>query len=289
VRAFLTKTGDIETSQITRIHLPEGRPVRPPMKGPKAQNKGFAYVDLSTAQALQEALGLSEKLLTGRRVLIKDAKNFEGRPEKPNEANNPQGTPSQKIFVGNLGFDTTAEELKEHFSRCGPVAHVHAATFEDSGKSKGYAWVEFEDVESATAAARGWVNVVEDSHATDSDDAASKPDGKKKTRRIWVNKLKGRQLRMEFAEDKATRYKKRFGKEAKKDPSMLDHRDEPADEGQPFNGQEERVDAKRPPLQQLNREARPSKKTKNPGYERSTVQKLTGSIVQAEGKKITFD
>ena len=94
------------------------------------------------------------------------------------------------------------------------------ATFEDSGKCKGYAWVEFESVEAATAAVKGSVLADEDEGTEKEDDSdletpptEKKKKKKQKKKKVWVNRLFGRQLRMEFAEDSASRYKKRFGKD----------------------------------------------------------------------------
>lgn len=290
LRKFLANNTNIQPEQISRLHLPEGRAANAPTRGTKHQNKGFAYIDFTTLEALQEALQLSEKLLSGRRVLIKDSKNFEGRPEKPNEAGNPQGTPSQKIFVGNLGFDTSVEDLKEHFSRCGPVSHVHAATFEDSGKSKGYAWIEFEAIEAAQAAARGWVDIEGEAKEDVEEDSGTRAGTNTRRKRLWVNKLKGRQLRMEFAEDKATRYKKRFGKDASKAAPVSGLEADQVVEG---SGEMKESIHKTSRLPAVERQRKPFRDVNGTstgsGYDRSTVQKLTGSIVEAQGKKITFD
>ncbi|KAL9935476.1 hypothetical protein V8E36_005824 [Tilletia maclaganii] len=58
---------------ITRINMPKGARRH-------EQNKGFAYVDLPDETTLKYCISLSESPLEGRRLLIKDAKNFEGRP-----------------------------------------------------------------------------------------------------------------------------------------------------------------------------------------------------------------
>ncbi len=44
-------------------------------------NKGFCYVDLPSKDMLTAALNLSEQPLDGRKLLIKDGKDFGGRPE----------------------------------------------------------------------------------------------------------------------------------------------------------------------------------------------------------------
>ena len=224
LRKFLTSDTTITDDAITRIHMPT--PKDSPatsQSSAKAQNKGFAYVDFSNQTALDHALSLSESLLAGRRVLIKDCRSFEGRPAKPKEeqdtvASSSTKPPSKRIFVGNLSFDATKEGIKEHFSKCGEVLDVHIATFEDSGKCKGYGWVEFDAIDAGQAAVRGWVDVYQnqdqdnDQGFSSQEDEQSKTKRKPKTRKWWVNKFQGRPLRMEFAEAKEVRYKKRFGK-----------------------------------------------------------------------------
>ncbi|KAH0558609.1 hypothetical protein GP486_004739 [Trichoglossum hirsutum] len=214
LRKFLIESSSITDDQITRVHLPSA--AAHPVQGSKPQNKGFAYVDLSTESVLNEALGLSETLVSGRRVLIKNAKSFEGRPENANDATQASRSntamsgkpPSKRVFVGNLSFDTSEEDLREHFGRCGEIKSVFVATFEDSGKCKGFALVEFEDLKAAEAALRGWVMVPLDEEDTDKENE-KKGNG---MRKWWVNRIRGRALRMEFAEDKVVRYKKRYGK-----------------------------------------------------------------------------
>ncbi|KAL8828920.1 MAG: hypothetical protein Q9191_002311 [Dirinaria sp. TL-2023a] len=232
VRKFITTDTGITQSQITRINIPTPKNSKEP--GTR-KNKGFAYVDLTTKEALAEALSLSEALMGGRRLLIKDAKSFEGRPEKNKEEATPAvpsgKPPSKRIFVGNLGFDTTKEDLQDHFLQCGEVLDLHIATFEDSGKCKGYAWVDFDTIEAGHAAVRGWVNIEQKPEDNDEMESSGEQDGvdlsvknkkKRKTRKWWVNKLHGRPLRMEFAEYKAARYKKRFGKNTSLQTKTID-------------------------------------------------------------------
>ncbi|KAJ5555519.1 Nucleotide-binding alpha-beta plait [Penicillium sp. DV-2018c] len=277
LRMFFTANSDISESDITRIHLPKG-----PERFGRPQNKGFAYVDFSTKKALQEAIGLSEQLMTGRRVLIKDANSYEGRPAKSEtqETTKSGHPPSKRIFVGNLSFDVTRETLEENFSKCGTVTNVHMATFQDSGKCKGYAWVEFEELAAAEAAVRGFMLVKEDDGEeddsdSDSDSATEKKKSKKlkpRMQRVWVNQLMGRRMRMEFAEDASTRYKKRFGKDAEK-----------KDGGAAIT----EVDDESRPRPRDNKKRRES--IDESRYSKETVQKLSGAIVEGRGQKTTFD
>ncbi|RMZ85483.1 hypothetical protein DV737_g728, partial [Chaetothyriales sp. CBS 132003] len=197
---FLTRNS-ISSDSITRLHLPLSEANR-------THSKGFAYVDFASQDIVESAVQLSESLLDGRRLLIKDAKNFQGRPDKPKEEKSISvRPPSRKIFVGNLDFETTVKDVEKHFGVCGPVLKTQVASFEDSGKCKGYAWIEFESLSSAENAMRGWVEVEKPTKGE---------DGKKtmKPKKVWLHRMGNRRLRMEYAEDATTRYKKRFASDA---------------------------------------------------------------------------
>jgi cleavage stimulation factor subunit 2 len=58
------------------------------------------------------------------------------------------------IFVGNLSFDTTEDQLRVLFATVGPVAGVRIVTDKDTNKSKGFAFVEYLDASTALSAIR---------------------------------------------------------------------------------------------------------------------------------------
>lgn len=59
---------------------------------------------------------------------------------------------SQKIYVGNLSYSITNEELNEHFSNFGEVESAKIIMDRDTGRSKGFAFIEMSDKEEALAA-----------------------------------------------------------------------------------------------------------------------------------------
>jgi len=71
--------------------------------------------------------------------------------------NNREGRPSEnnKIFVGNLPWKTTAEQLREMFAVYGKVLSANIVTDKETGKSKGFGFVEMEDATSANNAIEG--------------------------------------------------------------------------------------------------------------------------------------
>lgn len=56
---------------------------------------------------------------------------------------------NNKLYVGNLPFSCTENDLREPFSDCGTVTSVKIITDRDTGKSKGFAFVEMSTEEEA--------------------------------------------------------------------------------------------------------------------------------------------
>ena len=52
---------------------------------------------------------------------------------------------SQNLFIGSLSYDTTDDSLKAHFEHIGAVKSARVITDRESGRSKGFGFVEFED------------------------------------------------------------------------------------------------------------------------------------------------
>jgi RNA recognition motif-containing protein len=58
----------------------------------------------------------------------------------------------KKIYVGNLNFDVTEDEVRQLVEEHGPVENVRIITDRDTGRSKGFAFIEMSDEESASKA-----------------------------------------------------------------------------------------------------------------------------------------
>jgi RNA recognition motif-containing protein len=236
--------GAILGENITRVKLPKSKDKAPPRgrdnRSDQPANRGFAYVDFDGIGPQMAAIALSENELGGRNLLIKDAKSYEGRPKKKDAMDEIAGAAgaagddaakdaNRKVFVGNLSFAVTEDDLWSHFQKCGEIDWVKVATFEDTGKCKGFGWIKFREPAGAAWAVKGFVKIKEDIE-TEEDFADKKVDAegdgkdndesteprKTQTRKWWVNRLQGRALKIELAEEDQVRYKKRFGKDAQK-------------------------------------------------------------------------
>ncbi len=62
------------------------------------------------------------------------------------------GMMSSKVFVGNLDFNTTRAEVQALFSQIGEIKDVFLPTDRESGRPRGFAFVEFTSDEDAAKA-----------------------------------------------------------------------------------------------------------------------------------------
>ena len=61
---------------------------------------------------------------------------------------------AKKLYVGNLPFTTTEQELRAVFEAHGAVESVNVITDRETGRSRGFAFVEMSDPNSAQEAMR---------------------------------------------------------------------------------------------------------------------------------------
>jgi RNA recognition motif-containing protein len=61
----------------------------------------------------------------------------------------------KNLFVGNLSFQTTESDLAALFKGFGDVARVHVSTDRETGRARGFAFVEMPNDEEAAKAIAG--------------------------------------------------------------------------------------------------------------------------------------
>lgn len=84
--------------------------------------------------------------MKGNWAIIKDLTVQSGLDEK--------NTMGIRLYVGNLPFNVTEAELREHFSTIGPLSYISIPTDRETGKQRGFAFVEFKDRAQADEAVR---------------------------------------------------------------------------------------------------------------------------------------
>lgn len=109
--------------------------------------KGFGFVEMGEGEAEQAIQQLNGAELHGQALAVTEARL---RPD----ASAGRGLPPSRLFVGNLPYDTTAAEIKDLFSSVGPVAFVSLPVERESGRPRGFAFVDFSDRAHAEEAVR---------------------------------------------------------------------------------------------------------------------------------------
>ena len=57
-----------------------------------------------------------------------------------------------RLYIGNLPFDATENDIQDFFGKAGAVANVHLIQDRQTGRSRGFAFVEMADQAGADAA-----------------------------------------------------------------------------------------------------------------------------------------
>merc|ERR1719158_2007326 len=59
-----------------------------------------------------------------------------------------EDTDKRSVYIGQVDYGATPEELQEHFKSCGQIARITILVDKYSGHPKGFAYVEFADEQS---------------------------------------------------------------------------------------------------------------------------------------------
>lgn len=62
---------------------------------------------------------------------------------------------AQKLYVGNLPYSVTSDELQALFSQHGEVESVNVITDRETGRARGFAFVEMQNAQAAIDALNG--------------------------------------------------------------------------------------------------------------------------------------
>lgn len=69
----------------------------------------------------------------------------EAAEEKTNPKRKKQKFQGYTLFIGNLSYDTTKEDILNHFSKCGPIKNVRIPIDKGTNQPRGFGYIEVEE------------------------------------------------------------------------------------------------------------------------------------------------
>lgn len=114
------------------------------MQNREGRQAAVSFCDFETAAAAQK--------------VVQKFNNFEwkGRKLQVRHANDRKLAPApvacESVYVRNLSFTTTEDTIRKQFSPFGEILQIRLPIFSDTGKHRGYGFVDYKSVESAKKA-----------------------------------------------------------------------------------------------------------------------------------------
>lgn len=124
------------------------------MEESSGRSRGYGLVEYETQDEAQVAIDtLNNSELQGRPIFVREDREASGGSSKRirDEEYGHDSSSTNKVFVGNLTFDTTEKDLSEHFGFYGTLTSVEVVVG-SNGRSRGYGLVSFDTHEEAEGA-----------------------------------------------------------------------------------------------------------------------------------------
>ncbi|KAJ5096567.1 RNA-binding protein rsd1 [Penicillium angulare] len=138
--AFFEKVGPVKEAQIVKDRV-------------SGRSKGVGYVEFKSEESVPAAIQLTGQKLLGIPIiaqLTEAEKNRQAR--NPEASSGPQhSAPFHRLYVGNVHFSITENDLQNVFEPFGELEFVQLQK-DETGRSKGYAFVQFRDPNQAREA-----------------------------------------------------------------------------------------------------------------------------------------
>ncbi|SPO05697.1 uncharacterized protein DNG_08384 [Cephalotrichum gorgonifer] len=137
LKEFFEKVAPVTEAQIVKDRI-------------SGRSKGVGYVEFKDEESVAQALQLTGQKLLGIPIIVQVTE-----AEKNRQVRNPEGTsghpnsiPFHRLYVGNIHFNVTEQDLQAVFEPFGELEFVQLQK-DEHGRSRGYGFVQFRDATQA--------------------------------------------------------------------------------------------------------------------------------------------
>ncbi|ORY78093.1 hypothetical protein BCR35DRAFT_353072 [Leucosporidium creatinivorum] len=153
VSQLSARVGDRELALFFESQAGKVRDARVIVDRISRRSKGVGYVEFVDLETVQKALTLSNTKLLGIPIIVQYTEAEKNRQARdgPSSSGGPSG-PANGLYVGSLNFALTENDIRQVFQPFGEVEVVDLHKDPVTGKSKGYAFVQFKEAKDAHSA-----------------------------------------------------------------------------------------------------------------------------------------
>ncbi|KAK0705347.1 hypothetical protein B0H67DRAFT_381626 [Lasiosphaeris hirsuta] len=140
LKEFFERVGPVAEAQIVKDRVSN-------------RSKGVGYVEFKNEESVTAALQLTGQKLLGIPVIVQPTEAEKNRQVRTTESSghHPNSIPFHRLYVGNIHFSITEQDLQNVFEPFGELEFVQLQK-DDNGRSRGYGFVQFRDAGQAREA-----------------------------------------------------------------------------------------------------------------------------------------
>ncbi|EMR09306.1 hypothetical protein PNEG_02266 [Pneumocystis murina B123] len=134
--AFFEKVGPVRDAQVVKDRV-------------SGRSKGVGYVEFRDEESVHKAINMTGQRLLGIPIIVQLTEAEKNRQAKADAMITTGGrqsdAPFHRLYVGNIHFNLTEDDLRQIFEPFGELEFVQLQKEHDTGRSRGYGFVQYRD------------------------------------------------------------------------------------------------------------------------------------------------